>query len=1216
MTSSLPQSPIPNHTPLILAGVPTGAEALVLADILAGRRKLDKQPSTIVHITVNDRNLDMVADALAFFAPDAEVLRFPAWDTMPYDRTSPQPSVMAERMRVLATLSHAELGVLSAEKKNAALSTQHSQRIILTTANAILQKLPPRSVMRRIAFTLKVGEKLDRDELMQYLLAQGYHRNGKAMEPGEFAVRGGIIDIMPPGMNEGIRIDLFGDEIESMRAYDPLSQITQGTLGEATLHPMSEVLLSSEAIEHFREQYRDLFGAVSKDDPLYEAISSGASYPGMEHWLPLFYDETETLFDYCKDALVALDHDVETAIAERQETILDYYEARVAALQTSSKKNSFASGTIYNPVPVEQAFLTKAALNAELEARNHAVFSPFSYSSPIRGEAGRGAQSDSGVSTSPPPNLPPNGGGNIDIAYRPTFRFTQGQADNTPFDQLKDRAASGKSTIIACFTQGSRERLQTLLMERNFHCITINHWQEQKTIRGKTIGLALLPLEQGFETDTALILSEQDILGERISRPKSKKKKSDVFLAESANFAEGELVVHKEHGIGRFEGLVTLTVSGASHDCLKLVYADDDKLFLPVENIEMVSRFGLEEEGVRLDKLGGASWQARKARLKERIKIAAEALLKIAAERQIRAGSVFDTPVGTYDDFCARFPYVETEDQARAIEDVLGDLHSGKPMDRLICGDVGFGKTEVALRAAFVVSTEKTQVALVCPTTLLARQHFRNFRERFAGFPVTVRQLSRMVPTKEQKDTREKLAEGKVDIVIGTHALLSKQIQFKNLGLMIVDEEQHFGVVQKEKLKEMKANVHVLTLSATPIPRTLQMALTGVRDLSLITTPPIDRLAVRSFVMLFDPVVVKEAILREMHRGGKCFAVTPRIKDIGDLKAQLLELVPEARICVAHGQMPPSDLDDIMNDFYDGKYDILLSTAIIESGLDIPTANTMIIHNAHLFGLSQLYQMRGRVGRGKTRAYAYFLLPHHRQLTKNATRRLEVMQTLDTLGAGFTLASHDMDIRGFGNLVGEEQSGHIKEVGIELYQQMLEEAVAGLKSEARNQKSELPTSDFRLPISDWSPAINLGLSVLIPEDYVNDLQLRLGLYRRVADMTNEADINSFAAELTDRFGEMPEEVRHLIAILNLKILCKNANIDRIDAGPKGAVISFRDNVFAKPDALLAYVDKHPRTLKVRGDQKLVFSHEWKDEAEKIAGVRKLVGEIVSLNTQK
>ena len=1151
-----------------LFGVPRGSQPLILAELLAGKYAAPgtPKPSSILHISTSDRTLDTIAEALGFFAPDAQVLRFPAWDCLPYDRASPLPAIMAERMRTLSVLASGK-----GEKP----------RIILTTANAILQRLPPREAMEGVFFTLEKGKNLHRDALVSYLLAQGYRRVGKAMEPGEFALRGSIIDIVPPSMSEGIRLDLFGDEIESIRPFDPLSQLTQGNIDSISLYPVSEVLLSEEAISLFREQYREQFGAVTKDDPLYESISSGQAHIGMEHWLPLFYQHTQTLFDYCEGATVTIEQEARASIAERQETILDYYEARIGALKSASAKNSFAGGEIYHPLKPELAFLTAASWELYVCRVDPLLLSSFT-----------------------PEGTTPR----FDIAgYKPVLRFAQGIADNTPFDQLRAQIdnARGKTILLACFSQGSCDRLQTLLMERGFHCLNIDSWKELKEVRGKTIGLCILPLENGFETDSALLFSEQDILGERIVRA-VKKKKSDVFMQEAANFVEGELVVHKEHGIGRFEGLITVTVSGAAHDCLKLVYEGDDKLFLPVENIEMVSRFGLEEENVKLDKLGGASWQNRKARLKQRITIAAEALLKIAAERQLRSGTVIETPTGTYDDFSARFAYVETEDQARSIGEVLDDLHSGRPMDRLVCGDVGFGKTEVALRAAFVAAMggDKVQVAVITPTTLLARQHFRNFRERFSGFPVKVRQLSRMVSAKEQKETREGLADGTVDIVVGTHALLAKTITFKNLGLVIVDEEQHFGVAQKEKLKELKSNVHVLTLSATPIPRTLQMALTGVRDLSLITTPPVDRLVVRSFVIPFDPVVLREAILREQHRGGKTFVVTPRIKYMADLYVQLKNLVPEIKIAIVHGQMPPSEIEDLMNDFYDGKYDLLLSTAIIESGLDIPTANTMIIHHAHLFGLAQLYQLRGRVGRGKTRAYAYFLLPPYKQLTRQATRRLEVMQTLDTLGAGFTLASHDMDIRGFGNLVGEEQSGHIKEVGIELYQQMLEEAVASLKA-GKHEQEEAPTAD-------WSPQINLGLSVLIPEDYVSDLQLRLGLYRRVAGLASEEDINQFAAELTDRFGAYPEEVAHLIAVLSIKQMCRSAGIDRLDLGPKGAVIGFRNNLFAKPEALLSHIAKNPRYLKLRPDQRLVFTHEWKDVADKIATVKKLVQSIIAL----
>lgn len=1172
----------------IISGVPASAQGFAIARLIESGIAPLPPSGDILHIATNDKAIDSLGQSLAFFTTDTEILIFPAWDTMPYDRASPRSAIMAERIKVLELLSSPK--------------PPNKKRIVITTVNAALQKLPPRATLKNISFSLKKSEKLKPDELTEYLTAQGYRRAGKAMESGEFALRGGIIDIIPSGMSDGVRIDLFGDEIEQIKIFDPMTQLSAATIESITLSPMSEVFLNEKTITGFREKYRELFGAVSKEDPLYESVSQGSVYTGMEHFLPLFYEKSETLFDYCNGFLITLDSETQKTVAERQEAIIDYYEARKSALSITSKKNSFAGGSVYNPIPPDSFFIMKEAWYKILHERDNLTLSSFTEST---------------------------SGNDISLALRPVLRFIQGQADNTPFSQLKTQIEKGKAIMLACFSHGSRERLQTLLMEHNFHCIKIDRWKERKNIKGKTIGLAILPLEQGFESENLAIFSEQDILGERITRAVKKKKTSEVFMQEAANFTEGDLVVHKDHGIGRFEGLITLTVSGASHDCLKIIYADNDKLFLPVENIEMISRFGLDEENTQLDKLGGASWQNRKARLKQRIKIAAEALLKIAAERFVKKATVIEPQKNSYDEFCARFPYVETDDQMRAIEEVLEDLQSGKPMDRLICGDVGFGKTEVALRAAFAVAqatdnglqiaddkhselsssviyhmSSGNQVALICPTTLLARQHYRNFRERFAGFPVTIRQLSRMANAKEQKDTKEKLESGEVNIVIGTHALLAKSIKFKKLGLVIVDEEQHFGVGQKEKLKELKSDVHVLTLSATPIPRTLQMALTGVRDLSLITTPPVDRLAIRSFVIPFDSVIIREAIMRELHRGGRCFVVTPRIKYMAELKAQISELVPEAKIAVAHGQLSATELDNIMNDFYDGKYDILLSTAIIESGLDIPTANTMIIHNAHLFGLAQLYQMRGRVGRGKTRAYAYFLLPHHRELTKNATKRLEVMQTLDTLGAGFTLASHDMDIRGFGNLVGEEQSGHIKEVGIELYQQMLEEAVASIKSD--NQE---PTTDDN---KDFSPSINLGISVLIPESYVSDLDLRLGLYKRLASVDTEEEISSFAAELVDRFGDTPEEVRHLITTLNLKILCRKINIERIDTGEKGAVITFHNNYVAKPEALLRHIERNPTRLKLRPDQKLVLTHEWKNNEDKIANIRKLLLELINI----
>jgi transcription-repair coupling factor (superfamily II helicase) len=713
------------------------------------------------------------------------------------------------------------------------------------------------------------------------------------------------------------------------------------------------------------------------------------------------------------------------------------------------------------------------------------------------------------------------------------------------------------------------------------------------------------PLESGFEAGDLAVISEQDILGDRLVRQKRKSKRPQDFLTEVAALTPGDLVVHVDHGIGRFEGLKTIEAAGAPHDCLELHYAGGDRLFLPVENIELLTRYGSEETEVQLDKLGGGAWQARKARMKQRIREMAGALMKIAAARILKEAPRLVPPEGLYDEFSARFPYDETEDQQNAIDSVLDDLGSGRPMDRLVCGDVGFGKTEVALRAAFVTAMSGKQVAVVVPTTLLARQHYKTFCERFRGLPLNIAQASRFVPAAEMKKVKEGLTDGSVDIVVGTHALLGKTIKFKDLGLIIIDEEQHFGVSHKERLKELRAEVHVLTLSATPIPRTLQLALTGVRELSLITTPPVDRLAVRTFITPFDPLLIREALLRERYRGGQAFYVVPRLDDLADVKAFLDKEVPEAKVAVAHGQMAAGQLEDIMTAFYEGKYDILLSTTIVESGLDIPTANTLIVHRADMFGLSQLYQLRGRVGRSKTRAYALFSVPANKPLTVQAERRLKVLQTLDTLGAGFQLASHDLDIRGAGNLLGEEQSGHIKEVGYELYQQMLEEAVAQLKAGI-----EEPAED------QWSPTIQVGAPVMIPESYVADLQLRLGLYRRLSTLETDAEIDAFGAELIDRFGPLPSEVDQLLKIMAIKVLCRRANVEKVDGGPKGIIVSFRDNAFANPNGLVAYVAEQASFAKVRPDMKIVFIRDVETPDERIKATTTILRNLVRIAEKK
>lgn len=1155
-----------------LHGVPEGAQALALAGLIDG----DNAGRIHVHVCGSDREMDTLANCLAFVAPNLQVLDFPAWDCLPYDRVSPHQSIMARR---IATLT--KLASLSTQTKTGADAGANQKLLLLTTPSALMQRVVPHSFMVGASFVIEAGKTLNIDKLQHYFMEHGYRRTGKVMEPSEYAIRGNILDIFPSGAESAARIDLFGDEVESIANMDPMTQRSMdNTLKQLALAPAGEVTLNEASVRRFRERYRDLFGAAHRDDALYAAISASQTYAGMEHWLPLFYESTDTLFDYVGDARITLGYGVLRSFAEREELIQDYYAARVEAANAPRKKDGVSA--IYHPLAPTQLYVENERIARALE-RGHALqFSPF---------------------TAPSDGLPDAGCVNI-------RSLISMKDERTPIErlnaQIRSIAGKGRRTLIACHSQGSLERIQKLLED-----LALPQVLDWKEALSATIGaLAILPIAQGFASADITVYSEQDIFGERLARVKRKKKASEAFMAEAAGFEVGELVVHQEHGIGRFEGLVTVETLGNRHDCIKLIYRDDDRLFVPVENIEVLSRFGEGGESVELDKLGAGGWQMRKSRMKEKIRMAAEELMKMAAARAMRAATRLVCPEGVYSEFAARFPYDETEDQANAIEEVLADLEAGKPMDRLICGDVGFGKTEVALRAAFVAAAgiEPKQVALIVPTTLLARQHFRGFEKRFEGTGLRVAQLSRFTTAKEAKLIKEGLKDGSVHIVVGTHALLAEGIQFADLGLVIVDEEQHFGVKQKEKLKALRADVHILTLSATPIPRTLQLSLSGVRELSLITTPPVDRLAVRTYVMPVDTVVLKEAIHRELHRGGQIFYVAPRISDLPELKQLIMDIAPNARLAVAHGQLSATDLDEVMNHFYDGKADILLSTAIVESGIDVPTANTMIVHRADKFGLSQLYQLRGRVGRGKIRAYAYFTLPHQHKLSAQAMKRLEVMQTLDTLGAGFSLASHDMDIRGFGNLVGEEQSGHIKEVGVELYQQMLQDAV-----EAAKRASKLDKSAPAPEAEHWSPQISLGMSILIPEDYVEDLALRLSLYRRLSQMQDDSEADSFAAEMVDRFGTMPQEMVHLLDVLKLKRQCLKLGIAKLDTGPKGAVIAFRNNHFTNPDALIGYLARNAHRMKLRPDQTIFCSLVPMEGSERIQQIAGLLGELEKLS---
>jgi len=1166
----IPPLLIQSKQPFTIAEVADGAEALAAAEVARAMFRSGADIPALALMVARDAiRAQAIAQAFAFFAPEIELLVFPAWDCQPYDRSSPGAGVLAQRMATLSRLVRSRGG--------------ERPRLVLTTANALVQRVPPVSWVSSQALAAASGDALDMEDLTRWLEHNGFTRATTVRDVGDYAVRGGIVDLFAPSLERPIRLDFFGDTLETIRSFDPESQRSVAPLARLELIPTSELQMTTDAIRRFRQGYVAAFGAATKGgDMLYEAVSEGRRYAGMEHWLPLFHDGLARITDYAPGAAMIVDRLALDAARERLAQARDYFHNRKTGLEAIAP-----GATPYKPLPPEQLYWTEAELDA--------LVAP---------------QGGGGTVVTLTPFAEPGGGAAkiVSLGAKQGRSFAAERADSSAnvFDaavaHIRERRAAGKRVLLAAWTEGSRERLAGVMDDHGLsEAKPVASLAKAGELKGAEVGLVVLPLESGFELPDLAILAEQDILGERIMRGRQPSKRAKDFIAEVASLSVNDVVVHVDHGIGRFVGLQTVTALGAPHDCLELHYANGDKLFLPVENIELLSRYGGEDTQVTLDRLGGGAWQARKAKLKKRVLDMAKGLIKIAAARLMREAPKLAADDQAYHDFVARFPYDTTDDQQHAIDATLEDLAAGRPMDRLICGDVGFGKTEVALRAAYAAVMSGKQVAVVVPTTLLARQHYKTFAERFGGLPVQVAQASRMVASAELAAAKKGLGDGTVDIVVGTHAVLGKTIKFKDLGLVIVDEEQHFGVVHKERLKDLRAEVHVLTLSATPIPRTLQLALTGVRELSIIATAPVDRLAVRTFVAPFDPMIVREALLRERYRGGKSFYVVPRIEDLADVKAFLDAQVPELKYAVGHGQMAPTELDEVMSRFYDGRFDVLLSTTIVESGLDIPSANTLIVHRADMFGLGQLYQLRGRVGRGKTRAYALLTLPADKAVTAGAEKRLKVLQSLDTLGAGFQLASHDLDIRGAGNLLGDEQSGHIREVGIELYQQMLEEAVANLKAGIEEPAEEA-----------WTPTIVTGAPVLIPESYVADLDLRMGLYRRLSTLQDDADIEGFAAELIDRFGPLPPEVEQLLGVMAIKTLCRRANIEKVEAGPKGIVVVFRGKSFANPDGLVRYVSERGSFAKVRQDLSVVFIGDYEKPSQRLRETRRLMRDLVAI----
>lgn len=1130
----------------IICGSPEGYDAWLLA------KHFKENNQSILHIARDDRRMAATLDALNFYAKECKIFSFPAWDCPAYSTVSPNLSITSKRMATLAKL---------------ASNSSSQPQIVLTTLNAAMQRVPPRNYFDGNFLQAKLGNSLKMEDVVKFLDRAGYRRSSNVHGKGDFAVRGSILDVFPADSDQPLRLDFFGDKIDGIRTFNPDSQITEGRKSSFKIGLDKEFIIDKDSIANFRQRYRAMFNVSHSDDRIYRSVSDGYYIPGLEHWLPFYHQHLETIFDYLPSSTIFTDEGIETLCEDHWKALSALYSERVNP--SLGKKYSVPA------LPPNLLHMDMDEFGCELSKKSAKQF--VSQKRPLG------------------PGITDAGG-----KVGRNFSAERVSKDWELMDSVSQHLITLRKSVpvmVVCWSKGSRDRFATIMSEAGINTSMISKFS-QLGQRPQTIDLAVVGIEHGFVAKDLAVVSEQDIFGEKLVRRTQKKRSSVQMLAEASVFSKGDLVVHEENGIGRYLGLKTINVANSAYDCAVIEYFGGTHFYLPVININMLSRYAAGETS--LDRLGSANWQERKARVKQRLQDIANELLRVAAERALQSAPIIVPEVHAFDSFLARFQFRETEDQLQAVEDVLKDMQSGSPMDRLICGDVGFGKTEVAMRAAFIAAIKGYQVAILAPTTLLVRQHFMTFRDRFAGFPIEVQQLSRAVTPQDVEATVEALAKGSCDIVIGTHALFAESVKFKNLGLLIVDEEQIFGVAQKEKLKNRRASVHVLSMTATPIPRTLQMALSGARDLSIISTPPVDRLAIRTYVMEFDPFTIRSAILHEFYRGGQCFILVPRVKDLPELENFLEENVPEVPFVVAHGRLPKNEMEARIEKFYDGKCKILLSTTIIASGIDIPLANTMIIVQAERFGLAQLYQIRGRVGRSGIRAYAYITYNSKAQISDKAKQRMQILSELDTLGAGFNLAAKDLDMRGGGNLLGRAQSGHVREVGVELYQKMLAQTV-----------SELQEGGFEsiTPTEELNPRINLQVSALLPETYVSDLSLRLGLYRRIGVLNSETEIEGMGAELIDRFGALPSEVKALLAIVRIKLLCKQAGISRLDSGPKGATVTFQDNLFSNTEGLTEFINIQDGAAFIRQD-KLVLLRNWQKESSRIQGATKLAKEIL------
>ncbi|WP_348758141.1 transcription-repair coupling factor [Candidatus Methylocalor cossyra] len=1127
---------------VVWRGLAGCGDALVLAEAVHRDRRL------YLVVTEDTQTAVRLEHEIRFFLDGGiPVLHFPDWETLPYDIFSPLPEIVSERLKTLAQLAHTRHGIL------------------LTPVATLMQRLSPRSHVLGSTFVLKPGAPLSLEETRQRLEGVGYLCVAQVLQHGEFAVRGSILDLFPMGSNVPYRIELFDEVVESIRTFDPETQRSAEKVDAINLFPAREFPFDESAIKRFRKAFRAQFPDTSLNNPFYQDVSRGLAPAGIEYYLPLFVDTTETLFDYLPAATALVLHGAVERAAE------------AFFAETRDRYQQRRSHTDKPPLPPEQLFLPPEDLFTRWE----------------RWPQVRIAGDDS-------PSAP---GAVVDYALRPLPPVALDSKQKQPAAALTAFLAElrGRALFVA-ETPGHREALLETLGRHGIQPKVLERWRDFAAGTAP-LGLVVASLDQGlWLADPPLaIITETQLSGDKAPQRRRRRAaaghKLDQILRNLEELEIGAPVVHQEHGVGRYLGLTKLTVGGIETEFLAIEYAQHDKLYVPVSSLHLVGRYsGASPENAPLHKLGGEQWQKAKRKALERVQDVAAELLDIYARRAARKGLSYKTRTEDYAAFAAAFPFEETPDQETAIRDVLEDMAKPEPMDRVICGDVGFGKTEVAMRAAFVAVQNGKQVAVLVPTTLLAQQHYQNFRDRYADWPIRVEAVSRFVGRKQTAQLLEDLAAGKIDILIGTHKILQKEVRFKDLGLVIVDEEHRFGVAQKEHFKKLRSELDFLTLTATPIPRTLNMALSGLRDISIIATPPPNRHAIQTFVSEWDAGLIQEAILREIKRGGQVYFLHNKIETMDKMLRELEALIPAARIRIAHGQMPERELEKVMLDFYHQRFNVLLCTTIIESGIDIPSANTLVVNRADLLGLAQLHQIRGRVGRSHHRAYAYLIVPPKALMTADAIKRLEAIEATGDLGAGFMLSSHDLEIRGAGELLGEEQSGQIQEIGLSLYTELLERAVAALKS--GRQPELLPPAS--------GPEIDLQSPALIPDTYLGDVHTRLVLYKRIANARDEEELKALQVEMIDRFGLLPPPTKTLFAITALKLKAERLGIRKIEAGPRGGRILFQPNPPIDPLAVIRLLQSRPDTFKLDGQDKLRFHATCETPEAKLAFLENLV----------